>query len=65
MKNLTLTFRAKLPNGKYFLQDKQHLTSFLRRVLMFWSVEHPSYLEENLEEKLEIFIEGEWVKCEF
>ena len=58
-----LEFRAKLPGNKYFYQKNQYLTSFLRRVLMFWKVSHPTYLSEELEDKLEIKISNKWVKC--
>ena len=63
MEDLKLQFRAKLPNGKYFNQDNQYLPSFLRRVLTLWGVAHPTYMDEELEDKLEILIDGEWVKC--
>ena len=71
-KTLKLEFRALLPpnNGvtaddNYFYQRSQYLTSFLRRVYGFYKVSHPTYLEKNLEDLLEIKIDGEWVKCTF
>ena len=67
---LSLQFRAKLPKENkgqkgdgYFYQNTQYLTSFLRRVLLFWEVSHPTYLSEELEDKLEIRLNNEWVKC--
>jgi len=65
MKTLKLQFRARLPNGKYFYQKNQHLPSFLRRVLLFWNVQHPTYLKEQLENKLEIKINRKWIKCTY
>lgn len=62
---MKLEFRAMMPDGKYFYQNNQYLTSFLRRVLMFWDVAHPKYLDETLENKLEIKIKDEWVRCTF
>ncbi len=65
MKKFQLKLRAKMPNGKYFYQNNQYLTSFLRRVLRLWKVSHPTYLEKDLEEYLEIKIGNKWVKCYF
>jgi len=70
MQTITLQFRAKVPKecnfpDDYFYQKNQYLTSFLRRVLGFWNISHPTYLDENLEDKLEILLEDEWVKCHF
>lgn len=64
-KYMKLRFRAKLPNGEYFYQKNQYLTSFLRRVLTFWEVAHPTYLRDDLENKLEIELDGKWIKCSF
>ena len=63
MKQIILQFRAKLPSKKYFYQKNQYLTSFLRRVLLMWEVTHPTYLKEELEDKLELLINKKWVKC--
>lgn len=65
MKTISLNFRGKLPDGKYFYQKNQHLPSFLRRFLLLCEVSHPAYLKKDLEEYLEIFIGGEWVNCDF
>ncbi len=62
--NMKLQFRAILPDGTYFYQRRQHLPSFFRRVLGFWSVTHPTYLTGELEDRLEILINDQWVKCE-
>jgi len=62
---MKLEFRAKLPKGAWFYQRDQYLTSFLRRVLMFWKITHPTYLEKDLEEYLQIKIDGKWIQCNF
>lgn len=69
-KTIELQFRAKMPTEKglfwddgYFYQQDQHLTSFFRRVLRFWRVSHPTYLEKELEDLLQVKIKGEWVQC--
>lgn len=60
---MKLYFRALLPNGKWIYQRNQYLTSFLRRVLLCWKVKHPAYLEGQLEDKLQIKINGKWIQC--
>ena len=65
VKNFSLIFRAKMPDGTYFNQNNQYLTSFLRRVLLFWKVSHPTQLKFNLEDILEIKISNKWIKCTF
>ena len=57
-----MEMRAKLPDGKYFYQKKQYLTSFLRRVLWLNGVTHPKYMKVELEEIVEIKIDGKWMK---
>jgi len=57
-----MKIRAKLPDGTYFYQRKQYLTSFLRRVLMFYKVKHPTYMEDELENIVEIKIANKWIK---
>lgn len=66
---MILELRAKLPDrkglrNKYFYQKNQYLTSFLRRVLTIWGVSHPTYLDKELEDILEIKIDGKWLQCE-
>ncbi len=65
MTTLKLEFRAKMPDGKYFYQRNQYLTSYLRRLLGFYHVSHPTYLDKQIEEYLEIKIDNKWVKCTF
>ena len=67
---MILEFRAKMENNKWFYQRMkesntlQHLPSFLRRVLTLHGVAHPTYLKEELEDYLQIKINGEWVQCQ-
>lgn len=61
---MILQLRAKTPDGGWFYQNNQYLTSFLRRVLTMYGVTHPTYLKVELEDLLEINIGGVWVKCE-
>lgn len=65
MKTIKLEFRAKMPDGKYFNQGTQYLTSYLRRVLLLCNVTHPKYLNGELEDILEIKINGKWIPCNF
>ena len=65
VKKFHLIFRAKMPDGTYFNQNNQYLTSFLRRVLVFLGASHPSQLKFNLEDVLEIKINNKWVSCHF
>lgn len=65
MKTLKLQFRAKMPDGKWFYQRNQYLPSFLRRVLVLNDVSHPTYLKVQLEDLLQIKINGKWVQCKF
>jgi hypothetical protein len=62
---IKLEFRAKMPDGTYFYQKTQHLPSFLRRVLTLSGVTHPTYLNKDLEDMLEIKLNGKWVQCKF
>ena len=64
-KTIKLVFRAKMPDGKYFYQKTQHLPSFLRRVLTLSGVSHPTYLKNNLEDLLQIKLNGKWIQCKF
>ena len=57
-----MKLRAKLPNETYFHQENQYLTSFLRRVLFFYEVEHPKYMKVELEDIVEIKIDNKWIK---
>jgi hypothetical protein len=65
MKKVNLQFRAKMPGNKWFYQGRQHLPSFLRRVLVLLEVSHPTYLPKDLEDYLQINVDGEWAQCEF
>lgn len=70
LSQLRLRFRAITPSGKYFNQNEQLLTSFLRRVLTLWEVSHPTYLKKDgkkieLEDLLQIKIGNRWIQTKF
>ncbi len=66
MEAINLQFRAKLPNNKWFYQNQQYLSSFLRRVLLFWQCGHEKYLDtEQIEDKLQIKINNKWIQCKY
>lgn len=65
MTDIKLEFRAILPDGSWFEQKDQYLTSFLRRVKMFWDASHDKYIDGGIESKLQIRIDGQWVQCKF
>ena len=65
---MKLEFRAKMPDGKWFNQKMksgslQYLPSFLRRVMILHGQTHPKYLEKDLEDYLQIKINGKWIQC--
>jgi len=64
MKTIKLAFRAKLPDGTWFYQRSQYLRSFLRRCYTFWGINHDVELEGEVEDKLQIYIDGQWVQCQ-
>lgn len=65
METIKLEFRAKMPDDTWFYQKDQYLSSFLRRVQVFYDTGHDKYIPGGLESKLQIKINGAWVQCRF
>lgn len=60
MRDIKFRFRVEdegmtLEKGKYFYQNNQYLSSFLRRIYNHYGVNHPTYLKFQVGERLELY----------